>query len=418
MHRLDVEVLIPGKGSPIADGCVVIDGPVIRYAGPAAAAPPTPGATVVKARAAMPGMWDCHGHFMGVTTPDLTTIATTPPALMAMRVAHDAATALEAGFTTVREVGGLGVWLRTAVDEGTVRGPTVFAAGAVLSPTGGHADLHMLPFEWVCDLADRVGILRQCDGVAECLRAVRLQLRVGARLIKICASGGVMSQIDHPVHQQFSGDELRAIVEEAGRADRVVAAHCHGKPGIMAALEAGVRTIEHGTFLDDEAADAMLECDAILVPTRLIVEEFLAHGKASGMPDYALTKLHEIADRHAAAISLAHERGVRIALGTDVAGSSPRTPARWGQNAAELGYLVRAGLSPLEAIEAATATAPLTVGPQAPASGLLAEGYDADVLALSGDPTVDVGILATTSTVTHVWRAGELVKAPGGVANA
>jgi imidazolonepropionase-like amidohydrolase len=271
----------------------------------------------------------------------------------------------------------------------------------------------MFPIEWVCDLADRVGILRQCDGVAECLRAVRLQLRAGARLIKICASGGVMSQIDHPVHQQFSRDELRAIVEEAGRADRVVAAHCHGKPGIMAALEAGVRTIEHGTFLDDEAADAMRESDAILVPTRLIVEEFLAHGKASGMPEYALAKLHEIADRHATAISLAHERGVRIALGTDVVGSGPRTPAHWGQNAEELGYLVRAGLSPLEAIEAATATAPMTVGPQAPLSGLLAEGYDADVLALSGDPTLDVGILASPSSVTHVWRAGVLAKAPG-----
>jgi imidazolonepropionase-like amidohydrolase len=415
MHRLDVDVLIPGRGSPIRDGCVVLDGPVIRYAGPVADAPPTPGAVVVRATAAMPGMWDCHGHFMGVTTPDLATIATTPPALMAMRVARDAATVLDAGFTSVREVGGLGVWLRTAVEEGSVRGPTVYAAGAVLSPTGGHADLHMYPIDWVCDLADRVGILRQCDGVAECLRAVRLQLRVGARLIKICASGGVMSQIDHPVHQQFSAEELRAIVEEAGRADRVVAAHCHGKPGIMAALEAGVRTIEHGTFLDDEAADAMRECDAILVPTRLIVEEFLAHGKASGMPDYALAKLNEIAERHAAAISLAHARGVRIALGTDVAGSSPRTPARWGQNAQELGYLVRAGLSPLEAIESATATAPATLGPQAPLSGLLAEGYDADVLALSGDPTLDVGILAEPSTVTHVWRLGALAKAPGGV---
>ena len=415
MYRLDVDVLIPGRGDPIKDGCVVLDGPTIRYAGPKGAAPATPDAVVVTAAAAMPGMWDCHGHFMGVTTPDLATIATTPPALMAMRVARDAALALDAGFTSVREVGGLGVWLRTAIDEGTVNGPSVYAAGAVLSPTGGHADLHMFPLEWVCDLADRVGILRQCDGVAECLRAVRLQLRVGARLIKICASGGVMSQIDHPVHQQFSRDELHAIVEEAGRAERIVAAHCHGKPGIMAALEAGVQTIEHGTYLDDEAADAMRDCGAVLVPTRLIVEEFLAHGEASGLPDYALTKLREIADRHAQAISLAHERGVRIALGTDVAGSSPRTPARWGQNAEELGYLVRAGLSPLEAIEAATATAPLTLGPQAPLSGVLAEGYDADVLALSADPSVDVGVLATPSTVTHVWRGGALAKAPGGV---
>ena len=170
----------------------------------------------------------------------------------------------------------------------------------------------------------RIGMLRQCDGVPECLRAVRLQLHDGARLIKVCASGGVMSQIDDPIHQQFSRNELRAIVEEAGQAERIVAAHCHGKPGIMAALEAGVHTIEHGTYLDDECAQAMRECDALLVPTRLIVEEFLSYGAAAGLPDYAQRKLLEVADRHAEAIGIAHQRGVRIAAGTDVGGSAQR----------------------------------------------------------------------------------------------
>lgn len=394
------------------DGCVVIDGPVLRYAGPAAGAPETPGAEVHRVVAVLPGLWDCHGHFMGVVRSDLAELATVPPAVAAMRVAGDARVALDAGFTSVREVGGLGVWLAAAVEEGSVIGPTVYGAGAVLSPTGGHADLHMYPTAWVCDLADRVGILRQCDGVPECLRAVRLQLRAGARLIKVCASGGVMSQIDHPVHQQFSDDELRAIVEEAGRAERVVAAHCHGKPGIMAALKAGVRTIEHGSYLDEEASDAMLECEAVLVPTRLIVEEFLAHGRETGLPSYAERKLVELADRHAASITLAHERGVRIALGTDVAGSGTKTPAHWGQNGAELALLVKAGLSPLEAIEAATATAPSTLGPQAPRSGVLEAGYDADVIALSADPTLDVSVLAEQVNVTHVWKGGALVKAP------
>ena len=240
---------------------------------------------------------------------------------------------------------------------------------------------------------------------------MRLQLRAGAKVIKVCTSGGVMSQVDDPVHQQFSDEELRAIVEEAGRAERVVAAHCHGKPGIMAALRAGVRTIEHGTYLDEEAADAMRECDAILVPTRQIVEEILAHGKEGGIPDYAYAKLTVIAQRHADAISLAHERGVRIALGTDI-GFSGRSIAGWGTNGAELGNLVRAGLSPLEAIEAATATAPLTLGPQAPTSGMLLEGYDADVIALRADPSDDVTVLADPANVTHVWKAGVLVKAP------
>jgi imidazolonepropionase-like amidohydrolase len=352
---------------------------------------------------------------MGARAPDLAAIATTPLPVAAMRIARDAGVALDAGFTSVREVGGLGVWLATAVAEGSVRGPSVYAAGAVLSPTGGHADLHMFPPHWVGDLADRLGILRQCDGIAECLRAVRLQLRNGARVIKVCASGGVMSQVDHPVHQQFADEELQAIVAEAARAERVVAAHCHGKPGIMAALRAGVRTIEHGTYLDEEAADAMRECGAILVPTRLIIEEFLAYGASAGLPDYAHRKLLEVADRHAAAISLAHERGVRIALGTDIAGSGSTVPARWGQNGAELGLLIKAGLSPLEAIEAATATAPLTLGPQAPRSGLLEAGYDADIIAVAADPSDDPTILADPANVTHVWKAGELVKTPAAV---
>ena len=219
-----------------------------------------------------------------------------------------------------------------------------------------------------------------------------------------------MSQIDHPVHQQFSDEELRCIVEEAGRAERVVAAHCHGKPGIMAALRAGVRTIEHGTYLDEEAADAMRESDAVLVPTRLIVEEYLAKGREMGLPDYAYNKLVAMADTHAEAISLAHERGVRIALGTDIGGSGSKVPARWGQNGAELTYLVKAGLSPLEAIEAATATAPTTLGPQAPRSGLLQVGYDADVIAISADPSMEVSILSSPANITHVWKSGTLVK--------
>ena len=120
------------------------------------------------------------------------------------------------------------------------------------------------------------GTFRLADGTAECMRAVREQLRRGAAVIKVCASGGVLSEVDHPVHQQFTDAELRAIVEVAGLADRVVAAHCHGKPGIMAALRAGVATIEHGTYLDEEACDAMRETGTILVPTRTIIENILA----------------------------------------------------------------------------------------------------------------------------------------------
>lgn len=410
MDRIEADVLIPGRGEPVRGGCVVVDGDRITYAGPLSGAPDTTGARTFRVKAVMPGLWDCHGHFTGDKIMDLAAIGMTPVPLQAMRVAVDAEATLMAGFTSVREVGGYGLSLARAVNEGTVKGPTVYAAGAILSQTGGHGDLHMYPVEWVHDICERTGVLHLCDGVPECLKAVRMQLRGGARLIKVCASGGVLSEVDHPVHQQFTAEELRAIVEEAARAERIVAAHCHGKPGIVAALEAGVRTIEHGTYLDEEAADMMRELDATLVPTRLIVEELVTRGPEHGLPDFAYRKALMVADRHLEAMAIAHERGVRFALGTDISGSGPDMPAHWGQNGEEFALLVKAGLSPLEAIEAATANGPLTLGPQAPQSGQLLEGYDADVIAVAEDPSADVGVLGDPSNVTHVWKTGELVK--------
>src|SRR5690606_37778703 len=193
-----------------------------------------------------------------------------------------------------------------AVDEGTVPGPHVYAAGAILSTTGGHGDLHSHPLPWVDDYSAAGGELRLADGPSECAKAVREQLRRNAKVIKVCASGGVLSEVDHPVHQQFTDAELRAIVEVAGMADRVVAAHCHGKPGIMEALAAGERTIEHGTYLDEEAAAAMRETGAILVTTRTIVRDIL---DSQAAPPYALEKLAALADLHAAAVALAREAG-------------------------------------------------------------------------------------------------------------
>src|SRR5579872_1985778 len=374
MHRIEAELLIPGHGQPVRDGVVVLDGARIHYAGPAGTAPPTPAAVVWRTAAVMPGMWDCHGHFLGARVFDLAQLPLDSLALRGARSARDLRAALDAGITSVREVGGLGVHLARVVADGVLDGPVIYPAGAILSTTGGHGDLHSFPLSWISSWTRETGTMRLADGPDDCAKAVREQLRSNAKVIKVCASGGVLSEVDDPIHQQFTMAELRAIVEVAGLADRVVAAHCHGKPGIIAALRAGVRTIEQGTYLDEEAADAMRESGAILVPTRHIVEEFLAAGATSGLPDYARRKLNAIADRHAAAISLAHERGVRIALGTDIAGSSNSVPAHWGQNGAELTNLVKAGLSPLEAIECATATGPDTLGPQAPRSGVLAEG--------------------------------------------
>ena len=252
------------------------------------------------------------------------------------------------------------------------------------------------------------GMFRLADGPAECMRAVREQLRRGARVIKVCASGGVLSEVDHPVHQQFTGEELRVIVEVAAMADRVVAAHCHGKPGIMAALEAGARTIEHGTYLDDEACTAMRETGAILVPTRSIIEDILQN--LDKVPPYAAAKLTAMAETHAAAVTLAIEQGVTIAMGTDIALTGADLPNSWGSNGTELPHLVRLGMTPLQAIAAATVTAPQTLGPQAPSSGRLAAGYDADLITLDADPLADIAVIAEPRHVTGVWVRGRQVK--------
>jgi imidazolonepropionase-like amidohydrolase len=408
MERIEAELLLPGDGEPVTDGVVVLDGPVISYAGPARQAPQTPGAAVSRTETVMPGMWDCHGHFLGVRGLDLGRLPLEPVPLRAARCARDLRSALDAGITSVREVGGLGVHLARAVADGVLDGPAIYAAGSILSTTGGHADLHSYPLSWVSDFGHHHGELRLADGTAECMRAVREQLRRNARLIKVCASGGVLSEVDDPIHQQFTVAELRVIVEVAGLAERVVAAHCHGKPGIMAAIEAGVRTIEHGTYLDDEACDAMRETGTILVPTRTIIEDLMAN--LSAVPDYAAAKLTALAHTHADAITRAIERGVTIAMGTDIAVTGPDRPNAWGSNGAEVGHLVKLGMTPLQAIAAATSTAPLTLGPQAPKSGRLQAGFDADVLTVGADPLADISVLTKPEHITGVWTAGRRVK--------
>jgi imidazolonepropionase-like amidohydrolase len=410
MHRIEAELLIPGHGDPVRNGVLLFDGPRISYAGPAAAAPATPGVPALRVTTVMPGLWECHGHYMGTRSFDLDRLPLEPVELRAARSTRDLRATLDAGFTSVRDVGGLGVYLARAVGEGMVDGPAVYGAGAILSTTGGHGDLHSYPLGWMEDYGRTVGMQRLADGPDDCAKAVREQLRRNAKLIKVCASGGVLSEVDDPIHQQFTMTELRAIVEVAGLADRVVAAHCHGKPGIMAALRAGCRTIEHGTYLDEECCDAMRETGAILVPTRSIIEDILANKEA--VPDYARVKLEAIADTHAQAVTRAYEHGVTIAMGTDIALTGMDLPNSWGRNGTELGYLVALGMSPLEAIESATANGPLTLGPQAPKAGQLARDFDADVITLDVDPLADIGVLANPARVTTVWTKGRQVKGP------
>ena len=424
MIRIEANRLIPGRGDPIDDGVVLLDGDTVAYAGPRADAPvgpgggpargPTVGPTggddgteVVQVDTVMPGMWDCHVHLFGTHSASPSYVFAEPIAVRAARATADLAAALRAGFTSVREAGGLGIHLAAAVAEGSVPGPRVYAAGAALSVTGGHTDLHALPPAWVRDLSRWEPSIRVCDGVTGVVEAVREQLRAGAEVIKICASGGVISERNDPQHQQFTRAELEAIVEVAAMADRSVMAHCHGTAAMLAAVEAGVRTIEHGSYIDDEVAAAMRERGTLLVPTRLIGCEFLEHA-GSLSPEMA-AKMLAVYEDSGERIARAAASGVRIAMGTDVLLSGPDLPAGWGNNGRELPLLVELGLTPLQAIEAATATAPDTLGPRAPRSGQLLAGYDADVIAVHGDPTRDVGVLADPAAVTHVWQAGRLV---------
>ncbi|MFG1610925.1 amidohydrolase family protein [Actinoplanes sp. NPDC049265] len=395
--------MIPGRGAPVAGAVVLLDGPAIAYAGPAAEAPPAaPDDDVTTAAVVMPGLWDCHVHLLGQLQPDLAMLPREPIALRAARGVAGLRAALDAGVTSIRELAGLGADMAPAVAEGTIAGPAIHAAGAAISPTGGHVDLHSYPLSWVHEWGATSGDLRVADGTAECARVVREQLRRNAKVIKVCASGGVMSEVDHPMHQQFTDAELRILVEVAGLAERVVAAHCHGKPGMIAALEAGVRTIEHGTYLDEECADAMRETGAILVPTRFVIHSAMAD--LDRLPPYAQPKMRAVAERHAEAIALAHRSGVTIAMGTDIGAGD------WGRHGEELPLLVESGLTPLEAIEAATANGPATLGPQAPRSGRLAEGYDADLLILDDNPLDDIAVLADPARVRQVWKAGRRVK--------
>lgn len=404
--RIEATRLIPGRGDVVDDGVVVLEDSLISYAGPAANAPETPSANVVVTDSVMPGMWECHGHFVGIYGANIEETVTTRAQLAAMRTTADAGRALDAGFTSVREMGGMGTFLGRAVEEGQVRGPNIYASGSMLSMTGGHGDSHGLDLGAArLSRAGNWGEDNIVDGPDQCRAGVRRMLRLGAKVIKIHASGGVMSELDDPHLPQFSKPELEAIVDEATRMERLVGAHCHGKRGIMAALEAGVMTIEHGTYLDEETADAMVETGATLVPTLFIVDFLMSEGDERGMPEYAKKKGQAASEALADAVALAHQRGVTIAMGTDI-----WMTGLWGRNGEELPLLVDCGMTPLEAIETATANGPATLGPQAPNAGQLVEAMDGDVICVSGDPSADVSILADPDNVTHVFKGGIKVK--------
>ena len=412
------DLLIPGRGEPLKNAATVLEDGKIAFVG-AESDIPSRYATVPRVRVPvlMPGMWDCHIHFMG-EAEDLSFSLPHPATSGALitRSLHDT---LMAGITSVREVAGYAIEASKVVEAGLAYGPNVYGAGACLSQTAGHGDQFEFPIGWVANSfgvrsgngGDYPGGSTGClaDGVDECRRAVRLQIRRGAKLIKVLASGGVLSRDDDPQFQQFSDEELKVIVEEAGRMNRIVAAHVHGKAGIMAAIRAGCKTLEHGSYLDDEAIELMKEKGVMLVATRLIVA--VGNENLDWIPnEQSRAKMIQINKIHKAAYAKAVKAGVKCALGTDLGFGRPGSPLAHGKNAGEFAYAVEAGMSPLEAIEAGTANAPDTLGPMAPKSGQIKESYDGDVIALSKNPLDDITVLKDPRNVTHVWKAGKLSK--------
>lgn len=371
---------------------------------------PEAGATLVdlKDKFVLPGLIDLHVHSWGIGGDPLR------ERLGALnRDGYDELVEaqknlradLEAGFTTIRDLGGdpRGVRaLRDAIARGEIEGPTIVNAGRMISVTGGHGDGTNGLAEEFAD-AVHAHQINTCDGPDDCRRAVRQQIGLGAQVIKFAATGGVLSNVAGGLGRQMTPEEMRAIIETAHSFGRKVAAHSHAAEGTKAALEAGVDTIEHGSFLDDAAIALFKAKGAYLVPTMIAPVSALEQARAGALPAATIPK----AEAAAAAAFESHKKaiaaGVKIAFGTDTGVS------KHGDNAREFALMVRAGMTPAAAIRAATITAAEALGREGEL-GSIEPGKAADIIAVAGDPTQDVARLRGIEFVMH---AGTVVKAGG-----
>jgi imidazolonepropionase-like amidohydrolase len=363
-----------------------------------------PGGKVVdlKDSFVLPGLIDSHVHLTGQQGPNSRLNAVTQsPADEAMVGAGYARKTLMAGFTTVADLGANNqaiFALRDGIRRGDAPGPRIIAAGEAVSIHGGHGDVNGFS-------EDVMHVLRPtsvCSGADDCRRAVREQVWLGADIIKIMATGGVLSNTAAGLNQQFSDDELKAIVDAAHRMGRKVTAHAHGVDGINSFLKAGGDSIEHGTYLDGESIALFKKNGAYLIPT-LMAGDFvyrIASGPNNFFTPAQTAKALEAGPKMLAMARRAHEGGVKIAFGTDTGVSAH------GDNAGEFALLVKAGLSPLEAIQAATVNAADHLSLSAEI-GSLAPGKAADLIAVKGDPLSDVTVLRN---VTSVIKGGVVYK--------
>ena len=385
--------LIDGTGSaPRRNMGIVIRGERIESVAPWRDLRPPATAEVVDLSGAtvLPGLIDCHVHLTMMLTRgwEFEPVKATP-ADAAIAGTVNARRTLQAGFTTVRNLhdrGGESVSLRQAIDRGLVPGPRMLTARQMLSITGGHGDwgngfrpeLRLAGVEPIDN-----GV---CDAPDACRAAVRHQVKYGADVIKISATGGVLSPGDEIGARQFNDDELRALVAEAHTLGRKVAAHAHGTAGIKAAVRAGVDSIEHGSILDDEAIRLMKEHGTFLVPTLMAGETVEARAKAGSLPEFAVEKALAVRPRLRESFGRAVRAGGRAAFGTDSAVSTH------GENAHEFELMVGAGMAPLDAIAAATRDAAELLG-RASDLGTLESGKLADLVAVPGDPVQDIAVL-------------------------
>lgn len=309
---------------------------------------------------------------------------------------------LEAGFTTIRDLGGDGrttATLRDAINNGVIVGPTIIPAGTMVSVTGGHGGVNGLNRTFTHAVAaERTNV---CDGPDGCASAVRAQISIGAEVVKFAATGGVRSNVAGGLGKQMTDAEMKSIVDTGHSFGRKVTAHAHGKEGIDAALRAGVDSIEHGSFIDDETVKLFKAEGAALVPTAVAPIAALAQARRGDAPGPQLAKAEEAAAAHAASFARAVKGGVRILFGTD-SGVAPH-----GENAKEFALMVKAGMTPAQAIKAATSDNAAELDRPI---GAILPGRDADIIAVSGDPLVDVTAL---EKVDFVMRRGVVHKLGG-----
>jgi imidazolonepropionase-like amidohydrolase len=391
-------LLIDGIGGWQEHATVLLEGPRIAMIGPEGRVKIPKRTPVLESqgKSLLPGLIDCHIHYCLDGSADaIRTLERDDPAMTAVKAVAHAKATLDAGITTVRDVGSrdhISISLTRAIRDGIVPGPRTLNAGLAICMTGGHA--------WF--------IGRQADGPDEIVKAVREQIRAGADVIKFIATGGVLTPGAVPGAAELNFEELRAGVEEAKRAGRRIAAHAHGPDGIKNAIRAGVHSIEHGTLLDDEALELFLVHKTFLVPTLSAIQSGLERGKKGGMPQEAFQKCELLGNELARNFRKAAKAGVRIAMGTDAG-----TPFNMhGANAQELRRMVRLGLTPMQAIQAATSNAASLLGLDH-MIGTISAGKAADLILVEGNPLEDIAMLEEPARIVYVFQGGEIKKGTG-----